>query len=159
MFGTRKWVRKAARPWRMVILTGFTGFTSAIALAQQQQARSVEVTTRLSLTTEAEDHIAGVFPWDASEVRFSSRMDTASRASLRVELGDLVLEAEGDYENDTRTLDSHGHELSIGERLSLAALSAHLKERLRPDDGDLAPHEDLLLKAVSFWAKAPGSWF
>jgi hypothetical protein len=144
-----------------IFLASLVLLTSSQAYAQinsDEDTQKRDPTTRFVVTTEADDQIAGVLQIVALRVEFSSHMETPSRAVIQVQLSEVILEAQADEVSDTRTLDSHGHELSEDERSALAALAADLKEYLRLDDRGLFPHEELLLRAVSFWAEARVGW-
>ncbi len=116
------------------------------------------VAPAMQITAHTDDQITGVLTRGSLRVGFASRMETPSRAVLRLELGHLVLNAEADYQNETRTLDGHGHALTVEERMGLLALSAKLERYLNPYNRQLLGHEDLLFRVVSYWAEAPDSF-
>ncbi len=112
----------------------------------------------MQFTTRNEQQIAGVLSQPSMRIAFAARMANPSRAVLRLELGDIGLDAEADFEKDTRTLDGHGHALSVDERMALLDLHAELSRNLNPFNRQLLEHEDLLRRVVAYWADAPVGW-
>ncbi len=143
--------RKAA------VLVAFLGFAlTTSAITQDPRAnQKAPIAPVLEITAHRDDEITGVLRSATLRVSFSSRMQDRSHAVLQVKLGDIMLGAEADLGEDTRTLDGHGHELSLDEHLALAELNTALEQHLDPYKRELAPHADLLHRVVSYWAEAP----
>lgn len=107
----------------------------------------------LEITARTNNEIAGVLRRAGLPVSFSSKMETPSRAVVQVQVGDVILDAQGD--NEFRTQNGHGHDLSVDENAALAALARHLKAPVVWTEKDLSIHEAVLLRAVQYWGGAP----
>lgn len=116
--------------------------------------------SQLTVASRTDDAIIGVgeLAYNGTRVAFSSSQVAESLVQVRVEWGDVTLEAEADLAAGVRVVDGHDHALDLDERLALSALSLQLEVFFNPYDNVLAPHEDSLYRAVSFWADAPVGW-
>jgi hypothetical protein len=107
------------------------------------------------ITTHTTQEIVGVLNEGSSAVAFESRMESSWQASAQVRVNDLVLDILADLRENLRILDGHGNALSAEERMALSVLSRELEGYLDPYKRNLPPHEDLLVRAVLYWAEAP----
>jgi hypothetical protein len=118
--------------------------------------------SRFELSEHTERAIAGQLDVDYTSQRlaFRSVMAAPTRAIVEVEFrsGEVVLEAEADFAANMRILDGHDRALSVGERVALATLVAHLERYLQPYQPGIPAHEDFLFRVVSCWAEAPVGW-
>ncbi|HEY3242172.1 MAG TPA: hypothetical protein VGM03_02380 [Phycisphaerae bacterium] len=98
--------------------------------------------------------------YDSQRLVFRCLAPSPARASVHVEFsgGEVLLDAEADFPANLRILDGHEHALSIGERVALTTLVAHLERRLQPYQPQIPAHEDFLFRVVSCWAEAPVGW-
>jgi len=130
----------------------------ALALVRSPE-RMIEE-SRFEVTELTDTAISGVLDllYNGQRVTFTSSMATPTMVRLRLELGDVVLEADAHLEGNTRTLDGHGHALSLDQRLALTALALQLHLRLQPYQNALPEHEDLLFRVVNYYAEAPVGW-
>lgn len=128
-------------------------------VAQEPGAdQKATVARRVQITTRTDEEIRGVLTRNSMRLTFASRMETPSRAVLRLKVGNVVLDAEADLAADTRTLDGHDHGLTFDERMALVELTGELERSLDPYRRRLSPHEDFLFRLVSYWAEAPVGW-
>ncbi|MCH8283798.1 MAG: LLM class flavin-dependent oxidoreductase, partial [Chloroflexi bacterium] len=123
-------------------------------LEPEFEALGVSFDKRNELTDEA---ISGTLELESNgqRVTFTSSQVTRTVVRVRLELGEVVLEAEADLQANTRSLHTNGHELSVQESLALQALFAHLNAQPQPRDDNVAPHRALLSKTVAFLASVP----
>ncbi len=140
---------------RRKVIVSVVVLGGALAGEGVAQDHGATVAPVLQITAQRDDEITGVLSRATLRVSFSSRMEDRSHAVLHVNLGDVMLDAEADFGQDTRTLGGDGHELTLDEHLALVELNAALERHLDPYRRELSPHADLLHRVVSYWAEAP----
>jgi hypothetical protein len=84
-----------------------------------------------------------------------ARASGSVRATLRVQVGDVVLEATQDGSARTLEWTGHGGSLTADDRIALRALERKLAATLQPAQHRLAMHEDMLYRRVLYWSDAP----
>jgi len=150
-------------PWMRVVfaLAQFSLLVAIIAyaaLAQSQQPR-IPKPSDTDVTARTMKPIRGVYTYGSYRLSYAARMKDPSQAIVRIQSAELTLDATADLGPNRRpqrvVLNGYGRKLSPELKKALAEFSNELERDLNPDDRELAPQEDLLLRCAMYWAEAP----
>lgn len=129
----------------LAVFCAVFGFVAALPAAERAASPAVGPA----------DPIIGQFTHDGLVVSYAASLEAPARASVRVEVGGLVLETWADFDRQVAGSDGHGGVMTAADRRAIAALFQELQPLLGGGPAGLAPHEGLLLRRLAYWSEAP----
>lgn len=121
-------------------------------LAEAQQKGSLYIAKRTNV------RIKGSFGYAGSLITFNSKHENPSRVAARLEINGVPIEVSRNPAASTVTLDGKNKTLFYDDIRALAALSKKMERKFTPifaTGGTLPPQEDVLYRAVGYYAEAP----